>query len=488
MNTQRTARRSSSFKCNSKCYRWRNDNSMKKKQEFVGVVEKVDFPNKGYVKVDEETVIVKNLIPGQKVRGITTKRRNGKFLGRLLETVQPAPDAVEAPCPVFGECGGCLYQSMPYEKQLQLKETQVRQMIEKVTGPLEERYEGIVASPEIFGYRNKMEYSFGDTQKDGPLVLGMHKRGSTYDISPAGECQIVHEDFNKILNYTVERFRQDNLTYYHKRSHEGYLRYLLVRRGVNTQEIMVNLVTSSQLDYDLKPWLDGLVQLAEEDLDHALVSVVHTVSDTLSDAVKPEDVHLLHGRDFIYEELLGLRFKISPFSFFQTNSLGAEKLYDVVRHYIGETKDKIVFDLYSGTGTITQLLAPVAQKAVGVEIVEEAVEAAKENAELNQLSNCEFIAGDVLAVLDDLTDKPDLIVLDPPRDGIHPKALPKIIDFGVDTMVYVSCKPTSLARDLVVLQEAGYVVQKMTLVDLFPHTYHVEAIILMTNCGLKDKK
>jgi 23S rRNA (uracil-5-)-methyltransferase RumA len=454
--------------------------SMKKKQEFIGYVEKVDFPNKGYVKVDEETVIVKNVIPGQQVRGITTKRRNGKFLGRLLETVESSPDAVVAPCPVFGECGGCLYQSMPYEKQLALKERQVRELIENVTGPLGERYDGIIASPEHFHYRNKMEYSFGDAQKDGPLVLGMHKRGSTYDISPAGDCQIVHEDFNKILNYTVELFRQDGLSYYHKRTHEGYLRYLLVRRGVNTKEFMVNLVTSSQMDYDLTPWLEGLIKLAEQAFDNELVSVVHTVSDTLSDAVKPEDVNLLYGRDFIYEELLGLRFKISPFSFFQTNSLGAEKLYDVVRQYIGETKDKVVFDLYSGTGTITQLLAPVAAKAVGVEIVEEAVDAAKENAKLNQLSNCEFIAGDVLAVLDDLTDKPDLIVLDPPRDGIHPKALPKIIEFGVDKMVYVSCKPTSLARDLIVFQEAGYEVQKMTLVDLFPHTVHVETVVLMS--------
>ncbi len=459
---------------------------MKKKQEFVGVVEKVDFPNKGHVRVEEERVIVKNTIPGQRIRGVTTKRRNGKFLGRLLEVVEDAPDAVEAVCPVFGECGGCLYQTMPYEKQLKLKEEQVLHMLEKVTGPLGERYEGMVSNPEIFQYRNKMEYSFGDQEKDGPLVLGMHKRGSTYDISPAEKCQIVHNDFNQIVKYTVERFRQDGLTYYHKRTHKGYLRYLLIRRGVHTKEIMINIVTSSQGDYSLTPWLQGLIEM-ENQMEHKVASVVHTVSDTLSDAVKPGEVRLLHGRDFLYEELLGLRFKISPFSFFQTNSLGAEQLYEVVRNYIGSTKDKVVFDLYSGTGTITQLLASVAQKAVGVEIVEEAVEAAKENAKLNQLENCQFIAGDVLAVLDSLEDKPDLIILDPPRDGIHPKALPKIIQYGVEKMVYVSCKPTSLARDLVVFQEAGYQVEKVTCVDLFSHTPHVESIILMTYCGGKAK-
>ena len=188
----------------------------------------------------------------------------------------------------------------------------------------------------------------------------------------------------------------------------------------------------------------------------------------------------LYGRDYIYEELLGLRFKISTFSFFQTNSLGAEILYTKVREYVGETKDKRIFDLYSGTGTIAQLLAPVAKKVTGVEIVEEAVEAAKINAALNGLSNCEFITGDVLKIMDSLEDKPDIIVLDPPREGIHPRALDKIIDFGVDRIVYISCKPTSLARDLEVLQAKGYQVEKVCAVDMFPETGHVETVCLMS--------
>ena len=175
--------------------------------------------------------------------------------------------------------------------------------------------------------------------------------------------------------------------------------------------------------------------------------------------------------------MLGLKFKISVFSFFQTNSLGAEVLYSKARDYIGDTKDMTVFDLYSGTGTIAQIIAPVAKKVVGVEIVEEAVHAAKENAKLNGLDNCEFIAGDVLKVIDDIKDKPDMIILDPPRDGINPKALQKIIDFGVDKMVYISCKPTSLARDLEVLQQQGYKVEKASAVDMFPGTVHVETVV-----------
>ena len=188
----------------------------------------------------------------------------------------------------------------------------------------------------------------------------------------------------------------------------------------------------------------------------------------------------MYGQEYIYEELLGLKFKISVFSFFQTNSLGAEVLYSKARDYIGDTKDMTVFDLYSGTGTIAQIIAPVAKKVVGVEIVEEAVHAAKENAELNGLDNCEFIAGDVLKVIDDIKDKPDMIILDPPRDGINPKALQKIIDFGVDKMVYISCKPTSLARDLEVLQQQGYKVEKASAVDMFPGTVHVETVCLLS--------
>ena len=196
--------------------------------------------------------------------------------------------------------------------------------------------------------------------------------------------------------------------------------------------------------------------------------------------VKSDETRILYGQDYFYETILGLRFKISPFSFFQTNSLGAEVLYDTARSYIGDTKDMTVFDLYSGTGTIAQMMASVAKEVIGVEIVEEAVEAAKENAKMNGLDNCRFIAGDVLKMLDEIEEKPDFIVLDPPREGIHPKALPKIIEYGVDKMVYISCKPTSLARDLEVLIERGYRVQRVCCVDMFCSTVHVETVCLLT--------
>ena len=229
--------------------------------------------------------------------------------------------------------------------------------------------------------------------------------------------------------------------------------------------------------------LEGFVSgLKNLQLSGTLIGIVHTVNDSVADTVKDEGSEVLYGRAYIREELLGLQFRISQFSFFQTNSLGAEVLYSKVRDFLlKEEHTGTIYDLYSGTGTIAQLLAPVADKVVGVEIVEEAVDAAKENVAQNGLGNCDFIAGDVLKVLDELRDKPDLIVLDPPRDGIHPKALPKILSYGVERMVYVSCKPTSLARDLEVFLENGYVPTRLCMVDMFPGTTHVETVILLTH-------
>jgi 23S rRNA (uracil-5-)-methyltransferase RumA len=258
--------------------------------------------------------------------------------------------------------------------------------------------------------------------------------------------------------------------------HTGFFRHLLVRKAVRTGEILIDLVTTSEAQLDEARLVEKLTGLS---YDGKLAGILHTTNNSLADVVKDEGTKILYGQDYFYEEILGLKFKISPFSFFQTNTLGAEVLYKTARDFVGETKDKVIFDLYSGTGTIAQMLAPVAKKVVGVEIVEEAVEAAKVNAELNGLDNCEFIAGDVLKVVDELEDKPDFIVLDPPRDGIHPKAIQKIIDFGVEQMVYISCKPTSLARDLEVFEAAGYKVKRATAVDQFPNTVHIESMVLI---------
>ena len=452
---------------------------MKKGQIYEGIIERVDFPNKGIVFVPEEEqyVIVKNGIPGQKIRFMINKFKRGNAEGRLLEVLEKSPLETREPvCSIFPACGGCMYQTMPYEEQVKMKEGQIRRIMDPVVKG-EYLFEGVKHSPKEFHYRNKMEFSFGDEFKDGPLSLGLHKKGSTYDVLTAGDCQLVHEDMDKILLCVLNYFKERNVSYYKKMQHVGYLRHLLLRRGDTTGEILVNLVTTTQEEYDLTPLVEELLAL---ELEGKIVGILHILNDSLSDVVKSDETRILYGRDFFYEKLLGLEFKITPFSFFQPNSKGAEVLYETVREYIGDIDNQVVFDLFSGTGTIGQVLAPVAKKVIGVEIIEEAVEAAKENAVRNGLSNCKFIAGDVFKVLDEIEEKPDVIVLDPPRDGIHPKALPKILNYGVDKIVYISCKMTSLARDLEMMQLAGYRVEKMTAVDQFCETVHVETVVLLS--------
>ena len=489
---------------------------MKKGQVYDGIVEKVVFPNKGIVSLENgNAAVVKNVVPGQKISFSISKVRKGKAEGRLLELLEKSPIELEtAPCEHFGSCGGCVFLNLPYENQLELKERQVKELLEPVYAPyqekcnhisFEEKFEGVKKSPKQFEYRNKMEFSFGDSYKDGPLSLGMHKRGSFHDIVTVNGCKIVDQDYSEILSAVlsffqtyrcVEKFKEFQGTegfmdgenkagvpYYHKMRRIGYLRHLLVRKAARTGEILVDLVTTTQISGEaeeklLEGFRDELLKLK---LAGNIVGILHTHNDSLADAVINQGTRILYGKDYFYEELLGLRFRISPFSFFQTNSLGAEVLYETAREYIADAGNgKVVYDLYSGTGTIAQILAPVAKKVIGVEIVEEAVEAARKNAVLNQLHNCEFIAGDVLKALGSIEEKPDVIVLDPPREGIHPKALEQIIGYGVEKMVYISCKPSSLARDLETLQARGYMMERICCVDMFPATANIETACLLS--------
>lgn len=381
-------------------------------------------------------------------------------------------------CPHFGLCGGCRYDGQDYPAELAAKEKELKALFAPVTaegffeGP---GYGGMSGSPETVGYRNKMEYSFGNAEKDGPLTLGLHRRGSFYDVIDVEGCRIVHPDFGTICRGVRDFFRERNVPFLHKKTHQGALRHLVLRRSSTDGSLMVNLVTGSAYtpDEDFVQLILGLP------LEGKVAGILHTRNDSLGDAVIPEEVRLLWGQDFLTEELLGLSFKLSPFSFFQTNTRGAELLYSLARDYVGEIDGSTVYDLYSGTGTIAQVLAPAAGQVIGVEIVEEAVAAARENACLNGLTNCSFIAGDVLKCLDGIEEAPDYIVLDPPRDGVNPKALPKLMARGAGRMVYISCKPKSLARDLPALALGGYRLEKLAFVDMFPGTAGCEAIGLL---------
>lgn len=457
---------------------------MKKKDEIILEIADVNFPNKAYGYYEGEKVIVKNAVPGQKVQAQVFKKRGSGVEARLQEVIERSPlERETGMCSHYALCGGCTYQTMRHEEELRLKERQVKRLLENA-GICVQSWEGIVPAPSETGYRNKCEFSFGDEEKDGDLALGMRKRMSYYEVVTLKDCNIVDADYLRIIEGTLQFFQERKVPFYHKARHDGSLRHLVVRKGAATGEILINLVTSSEVPFSVEEFKDMLLGL---ELDGSVCGILHSVNDGLADVVKSDEMRLLYGRDFFMEKLFDLEFKVSVYSFFQTNSAGAEKLYSIVKEFAGDVADKTVFDLYCGTGTIGQIMAEAgSKKVIGIELIEEAVVAANENAKRNHLENCTFLAGDVLKMVDELKERPDLIIVDPPRDGIHPKAIGKIIAFGAPEIVYVSCKPTSLARDLEIFQQEGYQVERVELMDMFPRTVHVETIVLLSKLNTKQ--
>ena len=449
---------------------------MKRGSQVTIKIEKTEFPSVGISEFEGKKLYIKGAFPGQTVKGTVKKKRDTYADVKLVEVLEKAPYEIEAPCPHFGVCGGCSSQNLTYEKQLELLSDEVCELFEGKDLPMG-MYLGVKGSENTWEYRNKMEFTFGDLEKGGELTLGMHMKGKSFGVLTVDKCMIVDEDFRKVLTVTVEYFRKQNLPYYRVMKREGYLRHLVVRKASNTGELMVNLVTTTQIDFDLSEYTE---LLKSQTYKGKLVSVLHTENNSFSDAVVPEKVNILYGRDYITEELLGLKFKISPFSFFQTNSRGAESLYSIVRDFMGNGDNKVVFDLYCGTGTIGQIAAPNAKKVIGLELIEEAVEAAKENAKLNGLDNCEFIAGDVAETIKQVKVKPDIIILDPPRSGVSPKALDYVIKFNAKEIIYVSCNPKTMVDNLETLLVAGYKVEKSKVKDMFPNTPHAETVVKLT--------
>ncbi len=447
----------------------------KKILEDILEINDIEFPNKGIGYFNQEKVYIKNVIPNQKVR-VSIKKKKKKYEGRLLEIVEKAAYEIEPKCKCFGECGGCTYQNISYEKELEFKQKMVLDILEK-EGIKDFQFLGINKSPDIEAYRNKMEFSFGDTGKEGELSLGMRKRNSYYEVVNAKNCRIVSKDIGKILDCVLEYFKKTNETFFHRMRKTGTLRHLLVRQAYFTKQILIGLVTTSEFSIDLQELKNELLSL---NLDGEIKGFLHIVNDSVADVIKADKIEKIYGEDYFYEKLLGLDFKISLFSFFQTNSKGAENLYSIAKSFIGETKNQVVFDLYCGTGTIAQIVSKEAKKVIGVELIEEAVEAAKINAKLNNIDNCNFIAGDVYKVVEELDIKPDLIILDPPREGINPKAIEKLVSFDAKKIVYISCKASSLAKDLNAFIQNGYKVEKLELMDMFPRTYHIETVCLLS--------
>lgn len=379
-------------------------------------------------------------------------------------------------CKNAGACGGCCYQGVAYEDQLKNKAGEVRGYL-KAYGIDPTLLVEIKPCPVRYAYRNKMEYTFGDRVKSGEMYLGLHEKGRFMNIVPVDECMIVPEDYNRLVSATLKFAKEKGYIHYNKKTHTGFLRNLIIRRGVRTNQLLINIVTTSEEKFDEEEYVKLITSIY---LDNVISGIFHTINDKDSDAVVCDELRLLYGREYYEEEILGLKFKVGPFSFFQTNVDAAERLYKDAISLIDGLEGKTVYDLYCGTGTITQAMAKRAKKAIGVEIVAEAIDTAKESAYNNCLSNCEFIVGDVAKVLSDIEDKPDVIVVDPPRSGIVPKAMERIYSYGVNQIVYISCNPKTMAQNLQYAADFGYEIKQITAYDNFPFTKHVETVVLMS--------
>jgi len=382
-------------------------------------------------------------------------------------------------CPASEHCGGCIYQGVTYEEQLRQKDKAVRRLLD--AHDIDESvYLGMEPALSCYSYRNKMEYTFGDLEKGGVLELGMHYRGRWMSIMTTDECQLVPPDFNKVLRAALDFCREKGYRPYHRKTHEGLLRNLVVRCGVRTNELLINIVTASDGDLSGAFDEDGFRDvLLGTDTDMEIVGIMRTFNDALADAVIDESHKILYGRDWYGEEILGLKFKVNAFAFFQTNIDAVERLYRDVLEVVPDVSGKTVYDLYCGTGTISQLMASKAKDVYGIDIVEDSITAARYNTELNGITNCHYICGDVKEKLDEIPVKPDVIVVDPPRVGIHDKAVAMLCSYGIEEIVYVSCNPKTLCINLDSFRSNGYEIVQMKAYDNFPMTKHVESCVLL---------
>ena len=375
-------------------------------------------------------------------------------------------------CDHYDLCGGCSSLDVEYEKQIEAKKQKVKQFYldnDIMEFPLSE----VIESPDIYEYRNHMELSFGDLEIGGKLQLGLHPRGKRYEVVTIDGCFLIDEDFRKIIRTMIDYFRNTDLKKYHIKRREGFLRNVKLRKGINTGEILINLITNSKRSPDLS---DLVAEIRSLNFKDELVGFLHTVNDDFADAVKADQVNTLYGRDYFYEKLLDYKFKISPLDFFQVNTKAAEKLYEVVIDHVKNSTDQKVYDLYSGTGSIAQVISPHVEEVIGIELDESAVKQARENLKLNKISNCNFIQGDVREVLKQEKKPVNKVVVDPPRPGLHSEVTRSIVDIAPEEIIYVSCNPKTQAQDLKKLLYNNYHIEDIKLVDMFPHTNHIESV------------
>jgi 23S rRNA (uracil1939-C5)-methyltransferase len=445
-----------------------------KKNEIVRIkIENLAFGGKGFGKLNGYVVFVEGGLPGD-IADVRLFRTRANFAeGRIENLIEPSSHRVVPPCEHFEHCGGCRWQNLEYSVQKKYKEDQLREALVHIGKIPDPPVEPIVGAHKIYYYRNKMEFSF-HAGEDNEMILGLHKAGRFQDVFQLAKCHLQSESSNDIVSFVRERSVELGLPPYHIKKHEGYLRFLVIREGKFTGQTLINIVTGAGK-------YEGIKKLGQEmgRRFENVVSVSHTVNSQKANVARGEKESVLYGADHIHERLGEKEFRISANSFFQTNSYQAKRLYDLVVEFAEPDKLDMMIDLYTGTGTIAIYLAGLVKYVEGVESVPEAIEDARANAGLNNAANCEFIVADVEGYLKSVADKGneyDLMVIDPPRAGCHPRALKSILLIRPRKIVYISCNPATLARDIAGLVEGGYHLDKSIPIDLFPHTYHIEAV------------
>ncbi len=443
---------------------------MKKGDILILVIDRSKLASIGVATYEGIKIDVPNTYSGDRVEVRVLRagrKKRVKFLKRHYK------DSVNIDCKLFDMCGGCSSMHVPLHVQRENKKIEVVNHF-KNNGIDLQNIE--IVGGEQYRYRNKVEFTFGDPFKDGPLNLGFHQRNMGKNILDTDECMLISRDFQKIRDFTEAFYREKKISHYNIYKHDGVLRHLVIRRSVHNKEIMVNLVSTSSGDVYIQEYKNGLLSLELED---KIVSILHTINNSLSDAVLCDELRVIHGRDYITENLLGMGFDISPFSFFQTNTLMAEVMFKYLVDIVKTIKPKVCFDLYCGTGVISNLIGENATELYGIEIVNEAVEKAKENAKKFGNKNITYYCGDVKESVKKINKKADMIIVDPPRMGIHPRAIDDIINIGSEHFLYVSCNPKTLAIDLQKILSSGYEIKSFKLFDLYPNTPHVEAVVLL---------
>ncbi len=464
---------------------------MIKKGQIIELnIEKMAFGGQGIGFLHGLVVFVRNTAPGDKITARIFKRKKDYCEAQLTEVITPSPYRVIPPCQYTGICGGCQWQHVSYEKQLALKLDLISEAMTRIGGFQKIHIRDILPSDDIFGYRNKMEFSFADRPwvpnpeeipeaKTKGFALGLHIPGTFNKVLDIDACLLQHEQGNSILREVKAFSRQSGLPCYNLKTHEGFWRFLVLRYSQDKNQWMINIVTSEKRT-------DFLTSLSNHLLNrfHNIATIINNITKRKAGIAVGESEWVVHGPGFIFDKIGTYSFQISANSFFQTNTKSAKKLYDTVVEFSELKGKEVVLDLYSGTGTIPIYMAEKCKKVVGIEIVESAVTDAHRNVRINKINNVEFLLGDIKENLPLVKEKPDVMIIDPPRSGVHKKVLKQILDVKPMRIIYVSCNPSTLARDLRRLAE-GYHIEEIQPVDMFPNTYHVESV---TKLKLKGKK